>query len=139
MFSWLSKLTERPQRREDDLFGTLIYMDGYWEGAGVFPPTQTHVEYFVAADYVGPTEINRRAFQQICHNYPAVLNSASAAISSTLGFSVSPGDLALSSMDIPASDLDAARWDISFTDSDSQLFSVTFNGLHATGEVDASS
>ena len=138
MLSWLSNLRKQPRRRGDELFGVLTYMGGYWEGAGTFPPTQTQVEYFISAGELGPTDANREAFQAICNNYPAVLAGASAVILSTLGLKLGPDDLALSSMDIPATHLDLASWEISFAGRNGQLFSVVFEGLHAKGPVDVS-
>ena len=138
MRSWFSKLTKQRQHAEDPDFGKLTYMGGYWEGAGIFPPTQDKVEYFVAASEHGPSDANRQAFQIICSNYAGLLAKAAAAISSATESTAKASELSVSSLDIPSGDLDTGTWEMSFDDTAGTLFSVKFSGLDATGVVDVS-
>ena len=138
MRSLFSKLTGQPQRVEDPDFGKLTYMNGYWEGANIFPPTQSEVEYFVTADERGPSDANRQVFQTIRSNYTGLLTQAVTAISKVTGSTAKASELMISSLDIPSGDLNAATWEISFSGAGGTLFSVKYSGLGATGEVDAS-
>ena len=138
MRSWFSKLIKRPPCAEDPDFGKLTYMGGYWEGAGIFPPTRDEVEYFVSAGEDGPSEANRQAFQTICGNYAGLLAKAVSAISSATESTANANELAISSLDVPSGDLGACTWEMNFSGTDGSFFSVQFSGLEATGAVDVS-
>ena len=138
MRSWFSKLIGQPQRAEDPDFAKLTYMGGYWEGASIFPPTQSEAEYFVTADERGPSDANRQAFQTICNNYAGLMTKAVTVISRATGSTANASELMISSLDIPSGDLSAATWEMSFFGTGGTVFSVKYSGLDATGEVDVS-
>lgn len=138
MRSWFSKLMDQPQRAESPDFGKLTYMGGYWEGAGIFPPTLNEVEYFVTAGEHGPSDANRQALQLICSNYAELLAKAATVISNCSESTVKADELNVSSLDVPAGDLGAGTWEMSFSMTDGALFAVEYRGLDATGAVDVS-
>ena len=138
MHSWLSKIVGQPRRAETPDFGKLTYMGGYWEGAGIFPPTLSEVEYFVIAGDLGPSDANQRAFQVICSNYAELLEKAAAVISNGSKITVKASELNVSSLDVPAGDLHAENWEMSFSRPDGASFAVEYRGLDATGTVDVS-
>ncbi|WP_454262442.1 hypothetical protein [Pseudoxanthomonas mexicana] len=137
MPSWFSRLFRKPLQLNDADFGALVYMGGYWEGAGRFPPTQSDVEYFVMADERGPSNKNRAAFSEICGNYQALhdrgLDAVRAATRSDLITMI-----VVSSMDVPSEDISTARWEMNFSGVDGVFYSVEYKGLHATGLVEVS-
>ncbi len=135
---WLSKLIRQSRHAQDPDFGKITYMGGYWEGTGVFPPTQSEAEYFVTADEHGPSDANRQAFHIICSNYAGLLERAATVISSETQSVVNACDLSISSMDVPSGDLDASTWEMNFSGADDTFYSVEYNGLDATGAVDVS-
>ena len=138
MFSWISKFAGKPARANDQDFGKLTYMGGYWEGQGTFPVTGGKVEYFITADEHGPSAANRIALHKIYYNYTELASKAASAISAMTGTIVPTSELVISSLDVPSSDLDESVWEINFSHTSGALFSVKFCGLEATGEVDAS-
>jgi len=143
MFSWLRKLVKGPARLDDPVFGLLTYRGDYWEGAGVFPPTGTNVEYFITADENGPSAENYSTFQEICSRFAQLENKARLAISRTasqLGHfkTADTETLIVSSMDIPSGDFDSAIWEINFSNPEEAFFSVAFKGFETTGVVEIS-
>jgi len=59
---------KKPTVIQDDFFGRLLYMDfkdpskGYFEGKGLFLPTNNETEYLIQADASGPTEGQREFY-----------------------------------------------------------------------------
>lgn len=137
---WLRRLLAGPTRAQDALFGQMRYMGGYWEGRGLFAPTQLQVEYFVAGDQAGPAEANRQTFQRICERYASMLPAVAAIIERKAAqIRVRcPGleTLRLSGIDIPASLEEDALWEMMFDAPHGTFIAVQIRGTEPTGEVE---
>jgi hypothetical protein len=146
VLAWLKKRLGRI-RLIDPVLGDLLYMGGYWEGAGTFAGTGDHVEWFVDAPQEGPGESQRQLFRAIAERYATLL----PAVHEVLAKQVAEWDptvvatpvsqlVKLVGIDLRESESPTMEWELS---CDSTLkgtpqFGVAMRGWVPTGHVDVS-
>lgn len=146
MLDWL-KRKFLPLRITDPVFGSLLHMGGYWEGAGRFAPTSGDIEWFVDGPKDGPGEAQRRLFQKIGERYAELLPAVRAALAkhvaewdpSSAGADLSKV-LRLVAISVPESESPTMEWDLSFESTlrGDPCFDVAMKGWKPTGEVEVS-
>jgi len=142
---FLGRLKERfaPKRRDDPLFGSLLDMGGYWEGAGLFPPTGTEIEWFVDGGEEGPGEGARAAFRAIVERYaeiePVVLELLGREIAERIADAAPPTAevVTLVAISVPAAAGPEMSWELSYDCSlgRSPHLTVEMRGWRPTGDV----
>jgi hypothetical protein len=140
-------LTWNPFRRErrqisDPVFGRLEFIaimrdasKAYWEGANVFPPTESRVEYFVDADEEGPGEPQRSFLRRVEEQWETLQAAAGYQLATNhlQGFGVTPPNIwaiyHLTSISIPRAEHPKAEWELSFESTEEgHLYTVQFVG-----------
>ena len=71
----LFNLFKKPTLIQDNFFGQLRFMDfkdsskNYFEGKGLFKPTNNETEYLIQADIEGPTESQKEFYNKLQNNF----------------------------------------------------------------------
>src|SRR6185436_13080470 len=71
----LFNLFKKPTLIQDDFFGQLRFMDfkdsskNYFEGKGLFKPTNNETEYLIQGDLEGPTEAQKEFYIKLQNNF----------------------------------------------------------------------
>ena len=146
MLHWL-RSRFGPRRISDPVFGSLVYMGGYWEGAGYFPPTQQEVEWFVTAGDSGPGPTQRLLFRQISERYAQLEPSVYGTLATHVAKWAEPSSAAplsnvlrLSGLSVPEKESEDMEWELMFesTIKGEPHFVVAMKGWTPSGSVDVS-
>lgn len=114
----------RPTRRNDPVFGPMLYMGqrrGYWECKATFPPTSSVVEVFVDGSATNSMEMQHIFFKQLVQEWPVMSGSIGKMLlekrqerGPDAGVESPWALFSISSLSIPSSSIEKAKWEISF-------------------------
>lgn len=138
VFDWLRDLVV-PVRRVDPRFGSIRYLrsGGFWEGKASFQPLGRPVEVLIWDDAQGPTEDQRRFFNDLEDRYDAVwpvFQQAIVAEAEKLGAATE--GLELACVDVPQTPGVEAEWAVSYeTQPRSWHFTLQLRGWTPEGVI----
>ena len=146
MFKWFkSKVCHK--QIDDPVFGALLYMGGYWEGAGNFPALNENIEWFVDADENGPGESQKELFFTISKKYKETENKVFKVLVNEIEQWVKPDPspelskvLRLTSISIPSEETPGMVWELVYESSlrGNPYFAVAMKGWEPTGSIEVS-
>lgn len=131
----------------DPFFGDLLFMQvpkpnqSYWEGAALFEPTQTKIEYMIDADENGPEEPQRAFYREFVQNYPDIRETIMPLLHRRFLDNesgeqwIEPHIVGVS---IPLNDTPDCEWAMSFEHAEpvgNPYYDVQMKGWRPTGEI----
>ena len=136
----LSKMRAGAPRINDPVFGSLLFMEKFWAGAGQFPPTGDRIEWFIDGDETGPQDSQRILFGKIVERYSTLLPELHAVLakhatpepSQAVDLSIA---IRLAAVSIASRESPDMEWEISFDSllRDTVFFVVEMKGWSPTG------
>ena len=146
----IRRMLPSPLVIDDPTFGRLRFQRthhserSYWEGAGVFTPTGTNIEYFIDADEEGPGPEQRALYRVMQSRYPELRLTLTPLLVHAYREwcnEAPPPDIwgvfTLASLSVPRAESPAMHWEMTFDcrDDDEHIFTAVMLGWEVEGPI----
>ncbi|MEO6253812.1 MAG: hypothetical protein ABIO79_10925 [Ferruginibacter sp.] len=138
----LFNLFKKPTIIHDDYFGSLRFVDftdpskNYFEGKGLFEPTNTETEYLIQANVEGPTDKQKEFYREVQNNFEQYIAKIKPLIENEFrnwkdDFKIKDftKEFTLVCISIPRPDSSPLKWDMAFTTIHDSNHHVTIDFL----------
>lgn len=135
---------KKPAKIYDEFFGTLTFMEiknnpsnNYFEGKGVFNPTNEQIEYFISADLTGPTDEQKDFYKKVEASFEDLISKSKPLIEEEFrnwkdNFKIKDfkSEFKLVAISIPRLQNHPLIWDMSFEIIDDDNHHITINFIN---------